>query len=165
VLTAVLTSVLSEPTDQAAEIERLRAEAERMRHELEVMYGGAFDTRQAAPTGHAAVRAALREAADHAEHLMDQRYGPDCSYGIGGMDVARELRRLADEQPTTPTTTPTADPIPLRWGLDDIEHGDDDTVTVLLSGPDGRPYWLELNPERANALREALADPEKAQQP
>jgi len=31
------------PTDQAAEIERLRAENGRMRHELEVMYGGAFD--------------------------------------------------------------------------------------------------------------------------
>jgi len=58
-----------------------------------------------------------------------------------------------DEQPA-PTT---ADPAPLRWGLDDIEHGDDDSVTVLLSGPDGRPYRLELDPGRAVALRGALA--------
>ncbi|MGY6019550.1 hypothetical protein [Streptomyces spinosirectus] len=41
--------------------------------------------------------AVLREAADFAEQLMDERYGPDCSYGIGGLDVARELRRLAAE--------------------------------------------------------------------
>ncbi|MEV0526007.1 hypothetical protein AB0I66_21460 [Streptomyces sp. NPDC050439] len=41
--------------------------------------------------------AVLREAADIAERLMDERYGPDCSYAIGGGDVARELRRMADE--------------------------------------------------------------------
>src|SRR5206468_1828976 len=37
----------------------------------------------------------LREAAEVAERLMDERYGPDCSYAIGGLDVANELRRLA----------------------------------------------------------------------
>ncbi|MCG0066505.1 hypothetical protein L0F81_25020 [Streptomyces tricolor] len=52
------------------------------------------------PVDRAAVRAeALREGADAAERLMDERYGPDCSYAIGGMDVARELRRLAGEPP------------------------------------------------------------------
>lgn len=56
-----------------------------------------------------------------------------------------------------PTTAP--DPVPLRWGLDDVLHGDDDTVTVCLSGPapDRRPYALELDPDRAQALRDALA--------
>lgn len=41
--------------------------------------------------------AVLLEAAELAERLMDERYGPDCSYAIGGLDVARELRRLAAE--------------------------------------------------------------------
>lgn len=41
-----------------------------------------------------------REAADVAERLMDERYGPDCSYGVGGRDVARELRRLAESKYT-----------------------------------------------------------------
>lgn len=59
-------------------------------------------------------------------------------------------------------TTPIADadnPTPLRWGLNDVMWGDDDTVTVLLSGPNGEPYWLELDPDRATALREDLAGP------
>jgi hypothetical protein len=46
--------------------------------------------------------AVYREAADVAERLMDERYGPDCSYGVGGRDVARELRRLADEAQQQP---------------------------------------------------------------
>lgn len=45
--------------------------------------------------------AILTEVAELAERLMDERYGPDCSYAIGGLDVARELRRLAAEAPTT----------------------------------------------------------------
>jgi hypothetical protein len=40
--------------------------------------------------------------------------------------------------------------------------GDDDSVTVLLSGPDGEPYWLELDPERAAVLRQDLAGPDSA---
>jgi hypothetical protein len=50
-------------------------------------------------------------------------------------------------------------PTPLRWGLNDVMWGDDDSVTVLLSGPDREPYWLELDPERAAVLREDLAGP------
>jgi hypothetical protein len=62
--------------------------------------------------------------------------------------------------------TPTAsladapDPTPLRWGLNDVMWGDDDSVTVLLSGPAGEPYWLELDTDRAAALREDLAGPD-----
>ncbi|WP_326779681.1 hypothetical protein OG481_01970 [Streptomyces longwoodensis] len=51
------------------------------------------------------------------------------------------------------------DPTPLRWGLDDVMWGDDDSVTVLLSGPNGEPYWLELDADRAAALRRDLAGP------
>ncbi|MCJ0875657.1 hypothetical protein [Streptomyces sp. AP-93] len=56
---------------------------------------------------------------------------------------------------------PTAadDPVPLRWGYGDVLHGDDDTTIVCLSGPDGQPYWLELEPERAQALRDDLTPP------
>ncbi|MGX1116365.1 hypothetical protein RKD37_001728 [Streptomyces ambofaciens] len=50
--------------------------------------------------------AVLREAAGVAERLMDDRYGPDCSYAIGGPDVARELRRVADETAATETQPP-----------------------------------------------------------
>jgi hypothetical protein len=39
-------------------------------------------------------------------------------------------------------------------------RGDDDTVTVLLSGPDREPYSLELDPERAAVLRQDLAGPD-----
>lgn len=52
------------------------------------------------------------------------------------------------------------DRVPLRWGLNDVEWGDDDTTRVLLSGPDGEPYYLELEPEKAAVLREDLAGPE-----
>jgi hypothetical protein len=59
-------------------------------------------------------------------------------------------------------TDPAAadNPTPLRWGLNDVLWGDDDTVTVLLSGPAGEPYCLELDPERAAVLREDLAGPD-----
>ena len=49
-------------------------------------------------------------------------------------------------------------PMRLRWGLDDVEYADDGSIVVLLSGPAGEPYVLELDRERAAALREALAD-------
>lgn len=54
-------------------------------------------------------------------------------------------------------------PTPLRWGLNDVLWGDDDTVTVLMSGPDREPYWLELEPERAAVLRQDLAGPDGEQ--
>ncbi|MFP3986931.1 hypothetical protein U9R90_05390 [Streptomyces sp. E11-3] len=58
----------------------------------------------------------------------------------------------------------TLDPTPLRWGLNDVMWGDDDTITVMLSGPAGEPYWLELDPERAAVLRQDLAGPEGEEQ-
>lgn len=65
-----------------------------------------------------------------------------------------------------PGVTPAEDlasadnPTHLRWGLGDVQWGDDDSVIVLLSGPDREAYWLELDPERAAALREDLAGPD-----
>jgi hypothetical protein len=38
-------------------------------------------------------------------------------------------------------------------------------VTVLLSGPGGEPYWLELDLERAAVLRQDLAGPPAEEQP
>lgn len=61
---------------------------------------------------------------------------------------AAEGGSVAEQEPTS-----------LRWGLDDVMYGDDDTTTVLLSGPDREPYWLELDPERTAALRDALDGP------
>lgn len=57
-----------------------------------------------------------------------------------------------------------AEPVQLRWGLDDVMWGDDDSVIVLLSGPDREPYWLELDQERAAVLRQNLAGPEAARE-
>ncbi|MEE1838155.1 hypothetical protein [Streptomyces sp. SP17KL33] len=68
---------------------------------------------------------------------------------------------MSDYQPTEPHPIADAiDPTPLRWGLNDVEWGDDDSVTVLLSGPNGEPYSLELDQERAAVLREDLAGPD-----
>lgn len=50
-------------------------------------------------------------------------------------------------------------PTHLRWGLNDVLWSDDDSVIVMLSGPDLEAYWLELDPERAAVLREDLAGP------
>jgi hypothetical protein len=81
-------------------------------------------------------------------------------------EIAASLRR--DGFGTDEIATMTApgasiadapNPTQLRWGLNDVMWGDDDSVTVLLSGPDGEPYWLELDPERAAVLREDLAGP------
>lgn len=81
--------------------------------------------------------------------------------GLSKPDAARTLRHVADLwDPTDPTTAP--DPTPLRWGLNDVLWGDDNTVTVCLSGPAGEPYWLELDPERAAVLRQDLAGPPSA---
>ena len=74
--------------------------------------------------------------------------------------------RIAAALPVLTTVPSTEDlasadnPTPLRWGLNDVLWSDDDTVIVLLSGPDGEPYWLELDPERAAVLRQDLAGPD-----
>ncbi|MEV6696273.1 hypothetical protein AB0M68_03795 [Streptomyces sp. NPDC051453] len=55
---------MQQPNEQAAELERLRTENGRMRHELEVMYGGAYDSPKPQPADQAveAHRLALSEA-------------------------------------------------------------------------------------------------------
>ncbi|NML55333.1 hypothetical protein HHL19_16305 [Streptomyces sp. R302] len=63
-----------------------------------------------------------------------------------------ERKEFAD-----PTTAD--DPTPLRWGLGDVLHGDDDSVTVCFSGPDREPYALHLDPARRDALRDDLTPP------
>jgi hypothetical protein len=72
----------------------------------------------------------------------------------------KDFAALAAGQPD-PTTAD--DPTPLRWGHGDVLHGDDDTVIVCLSGPapERAPYWLELDRERAAALRDDLTTPDE----
>ncbi|MFE0845314.1 hypothetical protein [Streptomyces rochei] len=74
-----------------------RPDAELIAHSLMLVTGKKGLSTRAVPLPPADRAAVLHEAADHAERLMDERYGPDCSYAIGGLDVARELRRMADE--------------------------------------------------------------------
>jgi hypothetical protein len=76
------------------------------------------------------------------------------------IDITAEVRRLrTEEEQRTEALASVEDPTRLRWGLDDVMWGDDDSVIVMLSGPDREPYWLELDPERAAVLREGLAGP------
>jgi hypothetical protein len=96
---------------------------------------------------------ALRHAVDAADPMVGSlaRDG----FGLG------EIAAMPDTAALPAVDLAAApDPTPLRWGLNDTLWGDDDTVTVLLSGPAGEPYWLELDPERAAVLREDLAGPD-----
>uniref|UniRef100_UPI0008049A4B hypothetical protein n=1 Tax=unclassified Streptomyces TaxID=2593676 RepID=UPI0008049A4B len=87
----------------------------------------------------------------------------------GAADVELKLRDREEqwrrEDAAAVETVEEREPIQLRWGLDDVMYGDDDTTTVVLSGPGGEPYWVELDPERTAALRNALAGPESTAQP
>ncbi|MFE0651373.1 hypothetical protein ACFVZH_22570 [Streptomyces sp. NPDC059534] len=78
-----------------------------------------------------------------------------------GRALAAEAKLAAVPAAEQPDPTTNDDPTPLRWGLGDVLHGDDDTVIVCLSGPapDHAPYWLELDAERAAVLRKDLAAP------
>ncbi|MEU7399972.1 hypothetical protein [Streptomyces sp. NPDC044948] len=78
-------------------------------------------------------------------------------------EAAKMLDAITVGEPTV-AVADAPNPTPLRWGLNDVLWGDDDTVTVLLSGPDGEPYWLELDPERATVLRTDLAGPDAGAQ-
>ncbi|WP_371624077.1 hypothetical protein OG245_15300 [Streptomyces sp. NBC_01116] len=74
--------------------------------------------------------------------------------------VARQLLGTTETEGTAAEEADEErEPVQLRWGLDDVMHGDDDTTTILLSGPGREPYWVELDPERTAALRDALAGP------
>lgn len=74
------------PTDRGAELERLRTENARMRHELEVMYGGAFDSLHSVQP---ADRAGLRERI--AAALSEARRP-----GLGAMTEAEAVAYMAD---------------------------------------------------------------------
>jgi hypothetical protein len=67
--------------------------------------------------------------------------------------------RLGD-LPSTEDLASADNPTHLRWGLGDVQWGDDDSVIVMLSGPDREAYWLELDPTQAAVLREDLAGPD-----
>ncbi|WP_371793042.1 hypothetical protein OG285_32450 [Streptomyces sp. NBC_01471] len=100
----------------------------------------------------------LREAADEVRHVLETEPVVD--------RTALEYRGLvsaalmADGAQQGEDLASADNPTPLRWGLNDVLWGDDDTVTVLLSGPDGEPYGLELTPDRATVLRQDLAGPD-----
>ncbi|MER6520060.1 hypothetical protein ABT246_24800 [Streptomyces sp. NPDC001553] len=68
-------------------------------------------------------------------------------------------RQATDRAAGGPDPTTAHDPVPLRWGHGDVLHGDDGTTIVCLSGPNRQPYWLELEPERVQALRDDLTPP------
>lgn len=75
--------------------------------------------------------------------------------------LAEAVLAAIDEPAADPTTADN--PVPLRWGLGDVLHGDDDTTIICLSGPNREPYWLELDHERAAALRGDLAGPDRTE--
>jgi hypothetical protein len=102
----------------------------------------------------------LMAARDAARQAAGQ---PAAACGCGEPGTPGIVHRPAapcyvDETAADPTTAD--DPVPLRWGLNDVLYGDDDTITVCLSGPDREPYRLELAPDQAAALRNDLADPD-----
>lgn len=100
----------------------------------------------------ATVRDASRQAAGQPAAEL-------CGCGLQG---PHEPSALCGPAAAQPDPTIADDPTPLRWGLGDVLHSDDGTLIVCLSGPDREPYWLELDPERAAALRNDLAGPEDA---
>jgi hypothetical protein len=94
------------------------------------------------------------------EHPEERQNSP---WVLGWKDATAEVHRLVTEDASPPAVENLAaadNPTPLRWGLDDVLWGDDDSVIVLMSGPDLEPYWLELDQERAAVLRQNLAGPE-----
>ncbi|CAM5591120.1 hypothetical protein [Streptomyces purpurascens] len=110
-------------------------------------------------------RAAVLTAADRKflSFALDQA-AEEMSLGDGFTDedsaALEKLRRMTVEAQPGPDLAAADNPTALRWGLNDVLWGDDDTVTVLMSGPGGEPYRLELDQERAAVLREDLAGPE-----
>lgn len=108
-----------------------------------------------------ALLAEIRRLKGQRKYLLDQLAKKDAKSG----DADRAVREfLADEPaPGAEELTDAPNPVQLRWGLDDVQYGDDDSVIVMLSGPDGEPYWLELDAERAPVLRRDLAGPDGEQ--
>ncbi|MFD8407200.1 hypothetical protein ACFV1G_21245 [Streptomyces anulatus] len=115
----------------------------------------------------ARLRAAAQRALESLDNLIADHQDPGAEALGARYELARELSNTSPEVArqllgTTETAAPVVDeqePVQLRWGLDDVMYGDDDTTTLLLSGPGREPYWVELDPERTAALRDALAGP------
>ncbi|GGU84425.1 hypothetical protein GCM10010275_19350 [Streptomyces litmocidini] len=101
------------------------------------------------------------EAEQFIRHMATEH--PAAAHSCGNCDGIDPGTCLANPERTASVPDPTTadDPVQLRWGLGDVLHGDDDTVTVCLSGPDREPYWLGLDADRAAALRDDLAGPYK----
>lgn len=81
--------------------------------------------------------------------------------GIAWRDAARPAG--VEPAPTAEELADATDPTLLRWGPDDVEYGDDDTITVMLSDLARKPYWLELDQELAAVLRANLVGPDGEQ--
>jgi hypothetical protein len=101
--------------------------------------------------------AILREAAEIADRLMDERYGPDCSYAIGGQDVARELRRMADEaqQPETQAEDPARID---RLRPEFTEHASVESIDVQLRRARSQLRRWHLRVEWLISLRQARVE-------
>lgn len=111
---------------------------------------------ETARTAVPALLAEVRRLQQQRRYLIGQLAKKDAASGEGD----KALREFLSGEPEAETDIAAADnPTPLRWGLNDVLYGDDDTTTVLLSGPEGEPYWLELDPERAAVLRQDLVGP------
>lgn len=141
-LAAVL-GVLPEAANQTAEVERLRTQNARMRHELEVMYGGAFDS---LPSTQPADRAAiLSEAADALDRYVGMQSSDAAPEVYGARMLIRELRRLAAETQQSGGAAPEEaldlTDGPVRCPLC--------PYTVTLHTPDGaRAHFTTVHPEQ-----------------
>lgn len=154
----------------AAEIRRLRAQVARVKRLHDNLAAETDLTSPDDPITRSAAAKRIATALDG----WNPTGAPQCDVEFaGGGRCAKPAghRPPGSDDPHVPDTAalPAAEethvvadadnPTPLRWGLNDVMWGDDDTITVLLSGPNGEPYWLELDPERAAVLRQDLAGP------
>lgn len=99
-------AVLPEQADRAAENEQLRTENERMRHELEVMYGGAFDSLKTKPADRAAVLLDAAAECDKAGGAYAERGANDAA-GAAFALMETFLRKAGEtEYAATPCTAP-----------------------------------------------------------
>lgn len=101
---------------------------------------------------------------EHVDHYRAAANKVQWALNDAGKDTSARGESTHAVAPPAPDPRPacesdTAEPEPLRWGLDDLEQGDDDSVTLWLSGLAGEPYVLELDADRAAALRCGLGGP------
>ncbi|WP_062214659.1 hypothetical protein [Streptomyces sp. NBRC 109706] len=132
-------------------------------HALTVYYDSAEMARRVLAQHDEAEVARLRGALSDA---ADQVAGLESDLGGESAEVTRlrarveELVRQRDDALVGIVTAKADDELgpvtPLRWGLGDVEADDDGNLMILMSGPDREPYMLELDAERAAALRDEL---------